>query len=61
MRPTFDTAQGWLEPANLRIEEARAVLDQLTGPIVSKQATVDDRINEIEQKLQQVLDKPRAE
>lgn len=61
MRPTFDIAQGWLEPANLRIEEARAVVDQLAGPIASKEAKVEDRINEIEQKLQAVLDKPRAE
>jgi hypothetical protein len=61
MRPTFDTAQGWLEPDNFRIEEARSVMDQLSGAIAAKQQTVDQRINEIEQKLQQVLDKPRAE
>jgi ABC-type glycerol-3-phosphate transport system substrate-binding protein len=60
-RPTFDTAEGWLEPDNLRIEEARAVLDQLSGAIAAKQQTVDQRITEIEQKLQQVLDKPRAQ
>ncbi len=61
MRPTFDTAQGWLEPDNFRIEEARSVMDQLSGAIAAKQATVDDRVNEIEQRLQEVLDKPRAQ
>jgi multiple sugar transport system substrate-binding protein len=61
MRPTFAIAQGWLEPANLRIEEARTVVDQLVGPIVSKEAKLEDRIDEIEKQLQAVLDKPRAE
>ncbi|MCC6626370.1 MAG: extracellular solute-binding protein [Chloroflexi bacterium] len=61
MRPTFDIAQGWLEPANLRIEEARTVIEQLVGPVAAKEAKLDDRIKEMEQKLQQVLDKPRAE
>jgi len=60
-RPTFETAQGWLEPANLRIEEARSVTDQLVAPITSRQAKVEDRIDEIEKQLQAVLDKPRAE
>jgi ABC-type glycerol-3-phosphate transport system substrate-binding protein len=60
-RPLFGTAQGWLEPANLRIEEARSLVDQLVGPITSKEAKLDDKIDEIEKQLQAVLDKPRAE
>ncbi len=42
-------------------DEARSVMDQLSGPIASKQQTVDQRVTEIEQKLQQVLDKRRAQ
>jgi ABC-type glycerol-3-phosphate transport system substrate-binding protein len=61
MRPTFEIAQGWLEPANLRIEEVRSVVDQLKAPIASKEAKLDDRIDDIEKQMQQVLDKPRAE
>lgn len=61
MVPVFPIADGWLEPANFRIEEARSVVDQLSGPIGAKQATVDGSIAEIEKKLQEVLDKPRAE
>jgi multiple sugar transport system substrate-binding protein len=61
MVPTFATADGWLEPDNFRIEEARSVMDQLSGPIGAKQATVDAKIGEIETALQGVLDKPRAE
>jgi multiple sugar transport system substrate-binding protein len=61
MVPVFPIADGWLEPWNFRIEEARAVLDQLSGPIGAKQATVDSSIAEIDKKLQEVLDKPRAE
>jgi multiple sugar transport system substrate-binding protein len=60
-RPIFPTAQGWLEPANLRIEEARSTFDQLVGPIASKEAKLDDKLDEIEKQLQAVLDKPRAE
>jgi hypothetical protein len=61
MVPVFPIADGWLEPWNFRIEEARAVMDQLSGPIGAKQATVDSSIAEIDKKLQEVLDKPRAE
>jgi len=60
-RPLFPVAQGWLEPANLRIEEARSLVDQLVGPITSKEAKLEDKIDDIEKQLQAVLDKPRAE
>jgi len=60
-RPTFETAQGWLEPGNLRIEEARSVTDQLVAPITARLNQVADRIDEIEKQLQAVLDKPRSE
>lgn len=60
-RPHFGIAQGWLEPANLRIEEARSLMDQLVGPIASKEAKLDAKIDDIEKQLQAVLDKPRAE
>jgi hypothetical protein len=60
-RPHFGVAQGWLEPANLRIEEARSLVDQLVGPVTSKEAKLEDKIDEIEKQLQAVLDKPRAE
>ena len=60
-RPLFPVAQGWLEPANLRIEEARSLVDQLVGPITSKEAKLEDKIDDIEKQLEAVLDKPRAE
>jgi ABC-type glycerol-3-phosphate transport system substrate-binding protein len=60
-RPQFTVAQGWLEPANLRIEEARSLVDQLVGPIASKEAKLEEKIDEIEKQLQAVVDKPRAE
>ena len=59
--PIFPIAEGWLEPDNFRIEEARAALDQASTAIGGKQATVDERIGAIEKSLQEVLDKPRAE
>jgi len=58
MRPVFSVAQGWLEPANLRIEEARSLVDQLVGPIASKEAKLEDKIDDIEKQLQGILDKP---
>ena len=60
-RPQFLVAQGWLEPGNLRIEEARSLVDQLVGPIMSKEVKLEDKIDEIEKQLQAVVDKPRAE
>lgn len=60
-RPQFSIAQGWLEPGNLRIEEARSLVDQLVGPIMSKEVKLEDKIDEIEKQLQAVVDKPRAE
>jgi multiple sugar transport system substrate-binding protein len=61
MVPVFAISEGWLEPWNFRIEEARSVVDQLSTAVATKQTTVDDRIGEIDQRLQEVLDKPRAE
>jgi multiple sugar transport system substrate-binding protein len=61
MRPTFETAQDWLEPGNLRIAEARNVITQNVAPIAARLFQVTDRIDEIEQQLQAVLDKPRSD
>lgn len=61
MVPIFPISDPWLEPDNFRIEEARTVVDQLSGPIGAKQAKVEDKIGDIEKQLQEVLDKPRAE
>ena len=60
-RAVYSNAQGWLEPANLRIEEARSLIDQLVGPVASKEAKLEDRIDEMEKQLQGILDKPRLE
>jgi ABC-type glycerol-3-phosphate transport system substrate-binding protein len=60
-RPTFETAQDWLEPGNLRIEEARQVIVQNAAAITARLFQVDDRIDDIEQQLQAVLDKPRSD
>ena len=43
------------------VEEARSLVDQLVGPITSKEATLESKIDDIEKQLQAVMDKPRAE
>jgi multiple sugar transport system substrate-binding protein len=61
MRPVFSVAQGWLEPANFRIEEVRSTFEQLSGPVLNKEAKLEDKLDEIEKQLQALVDKPRAE
>lgn len=60
MRPLYDTAIGWPNPANSRWPEFTTTLDQVFGPIWTGAVEFDAGLKNASAKLQEVLDKPKS-
>jgi ABC-type glycerol-3-phosphate transport system substrate-binding protein len=58
--PLYDNAMGWPEPANHRWPEFNTAVDQVFGPIWTGAATLDAGMKDVQAKLQEILDRPKA-
>jgi multiple sugar transport system substrate-binding protein len=58
--PLYDTAMPWPEPANHRWPEFNTAVDQVFSPIWTGAASLEAGMRDVQSKLQEILDKPKA-